>query len=139
MFKIGSQYFSFSKKSVFLFGANDGIKRENSIPSLMSLIIFSTFEQWTMMGLENKPIGTPERIEGPTNQHDELELFFSNPLSWKVKVVWDDWLICYSGGNFESFSLQNFLCRTTKSGGENFLSIVQLKLAKPQTNCEKSR
>ena len=91
------------------------------------------------MGLENKPIGTPERIEGPTNHHDELELFFSNPLSWKVKVVWDDWLICYSGGNFESFSLQNFLCRTTKSGGENFLSIVQLKLAKPQTNCEKPR
>ena len=45
MFKIGSQYFSFSKKSVFLFGANDGIKRENGIPSLMSLIIFSTFEQ----------------------------------------------------------------------------------------------
>ena len=43
-----------------------------------------------MMGLENKPIGTPERIEGPTNHHDELELFFSNPLSWKVKVVWDD-------------------------------------------------
>ena len=62
------------------------------------------------------------------SHHDELELFFSNPLNWEVKVVWDDWLICYSGGNFGSFYLQNFLiCRTTKSRGENFLSIVQLK------------
>ena len=61
------------------------------------------------------------------SHHDELELFFSNPLNWEVKVVWDDWLICYSGGNFQSFSTQNFLCTTTKSSVENFLSIVQLK------------
>ena len=49
------------------------------------------------------------------SHHDELELFFSNLLNWEVKVVWDDWLICYSGGNFPTFCLQNFLCCATKS------------------------
>ena len=90
---------------------------------------FQRFQQWWENKTNQLVLQRGLKPSIWRSRHDELELFFSNPLNWEVKVVWDDWLICYSGGNFGSFYLQNFLiCRTTKSRGENFLSIVQLKL-----------